>query len=86
MANTRAGFESAGETPGVGVESAVNTTARLLRLGEGSTKTKAGFETTEFVMMLAFIVAILIATYVADADLGATRAGGTSRGWRPHTS
>ena len=40
------------------------------------TETKAGFKTTEFVMMLAVVVAILIATYVADADLGA------NEGWR----
>jgi hypothetical protein len=40
------------------------------------TETKSGFKTTEFVMMLAVVVAILIATYVADADLGA------NEGWR----
>ena len=40
------------------------------------TETKAGFKTTEFVMMLAVVAAILIATYVADADLGA------NEGWR----
>jgi hypothetical protein len=36
----------------------------------------AGFKTTEFVMMLAVVVAILIAIYVANADLGA------NEGWR----
>jgi hypothetical protein len=40
------------------------------------TETKEGFKTTEFVLALAAIVAILIATYVADADLGA------NEGWR----
>jgi hypothetical protein len=40
------------------------------------TETKSGFKTTEFVMMLAVVAAILIATYVADADLGA------NEGWR----
>jgi hypothetical protein len=40
------------------------------------TETKAGFKTTEFVMMLAVVVAILIATYVGDADLSA------NEGWR----
>jgi hypothetical protein len=35
------------------------------------TETKAGFKTTEFMVALAAMVAILIATYVADADLGA---------------
>jgi hypothetical protein len=37
--------------------------------GRTSTETKAGFKTTEFMVALAAIVAILIATYVADADL-----------------
>jgi hypothetical protein len=40
------------------------------------TETKAGFKTTEFMLAIAAIVAILIATYVADADLGA------NEGWR----
>jgi hypothetical protein len=35
------------------------------------TETKVGFKTTEFMLAIAAIVAILIATYVADADLGA---------------
>jgi hypothetical protein len=71
MANTLPDFESAGETPGVGVESAGEHDGPAASAGlEGLTETKAGFETTEFVMMLAFIVAIWIATYVADADLG----------------
>ena len=65
----------------------VNTTARAASAGLGRfTETKAGFETTETIMMLAVIMVILIATYVADADVGGTRAGGTSRGWRPHAS
>jgi hypothetical protein len=66
MANTRADFES-----GEGAR-------RAGRFGQGRTftETKAGFKTTEFVMMLAVVVAILIATYVADADLGA------NEGWR----
>jgi hypothetical protein len=40
------------------------------------TETKVGFKTTEFIMMLAVVVAILIATYVGDADLSA------NEGWR----
>jgi hypothetical protein len=40
------------------------------------TETKAGFKTTEFMVALAAMVAILIATYVADADLGA------NEGWK----
>jgi hypothetical protein len=44
--------------------------------GRTSTETKAGFKTTEFMVALAAIVAILIATYVADADLGA------NEGWK----
>lgn len=40
------------------------------------TETRPGFMTTEFWLALAAIVAILIATYVVDADLGA------DEGWR----
>jgi hypothetical protein len=40
------------------------------------TETKVGFKTTEFMVALAAMVAILIATYVADADLGA------NEGWK----
>lgn len=40
------------------------------------TETKVGFKTTEFMLATAAIVAILIATYVGDADLDATD------GWR----
>jgi hypothetical protein len=40
------------------------------------TETKVGFKTTEFMLAIAAIVAILIATYVADADLGA------NEGWK----
>jgi hypothetical protein len=40
------------------------------------TETKAGFKTTEFLLTLAAIVAILVAVYVSDADLDATD------GWR----
>ena len=40
------------------------------------TETKAGFKTTEFLVMLAMIAAILGAVYVGDADLDA------SDGWR----
>jgi hypothetical protein len=40
------------------------------------TETKLGFKTTEFMLAIAAIVAILIATYVADADLGA------NEGWK----
>jgi hypothetical protein len=40
------------------------------------TETKAGLKTTEMMVALAAIVAILIATYVADADLGA------NEGWK----
>jgi hypothetical protein len=40
------------------------------------TETKTGLKTTEMMVALATIVAILIATYVADADLGA------NEGWK----
>ena len=40
------------------------------------TETKAGFKTTEFLLTLAAIAAILIAVYVGDADLDARD------GWR----
>jgi hypothetical protein len=40
------------------------------------TETKAGYMTTEFFLAIAAIVAILVATYVADADLGA------NEGWK----
>lgn len=36
------------------------------------TETKAGFKTTEFVLAIAAIVALIVATYVGDADLDAT--------------
>ena len=45
-------------------------------LGRTFTETKAGFKTTEFMFTIAAVVAIIIATYVADADLGA------NEGWR----
>src|ERR687891_746957 len=69
MANARADFES-----GEGAR-------RGGRSGRGRTftETRAGFKTTEFVMMLAVVVAILIATYVADADLGG------NEGWRENS-
>jgi hypothetical protein len=40
------------------------------------TETKAGFKTTELMLAIVAIAAILIATYVVDADLGA------NEGWR----
>jgi hypothetical protein len=40
------------------------------------TETKIGFKTTEFMLTIAAIVAVLVAAYVADADLDATD------GWR----
>jgi hypothetical protein len=40
------------------------------------TETKAGYMTTEFFRAVVAIVAILIATYVDDADLGA------NEGWK----
>jgi hypothetical protein len=40
------------------------------------TETKAGFKTSEFLLTLAAIVAIVVAVYVGDADLDATD------GWR----
>jgi hypothetical protein len=40
------------------------------------TETKSGSKTTEFLLALAVIVAILVAVYVGDADLDA------SDGWR----
>ena len=66
MADTRADFESGGGIRRSGGFGRART----------FTETKAGFKTTEFVMMLLVVVAILIATYVADADLGA------NEGWR----
>jgi hypothetical protein len=40
------------------------------------TETKSGFKTSEFLLTLAAIVAIVVAVYVGDADLDATD------GWR----
>jgi hypothetical protein len=40
------------------------------------TETKSGFKTTELMLAIIAIAGILIATYVADADLGA------DEGWR----
>jgi hypothetical protein len=37
------------------------------------TETKVGFKTTEFLLTLAAIAAILVAVYVGDADLDAWR-------------
>jgi hypothetical protein len=60
------------------LESGVATGRRARDYGRRRTytETKEGFKTTEFFLALAAIVAILIATYVADADLGA------NEGWR----
>jgi hypothetical protein len=60
------------------VETGVGASRRNRSYGSGRTftETKAGFKTTEFMVALAAIVAILIATYVADADLGA------NEGWK----
>jgi hypothetical protein len=60
------------------LESGVATGRRTRDYGRRRTytETKGGFKTTEFFLALAAIVAILIATYVADADLGA------NEGWR----
>jgi hypothetical protein len=44
--------------------------------GRTFTETRAGLKTTEFMLAIAAIVAILIAVYVGDADLDATD------GWR----
>jgi hypothetical protein len=44
--------------------------------GRTFTETKAGFKTTEFLFTIAAVVALIVATYVADADLGA------DEGWR----
>ena len=77
MADTRAGFESASEPRRADFEPGARTRpAGGFRPARTFTETKAGFKTTEFVIMLAIAVAILIATYVADADLGA------NDGWR----
>ncbi|HEX6238102.1 MAG TPA: hypothetical protein VFZ68_12965 [Acidimicrobiales bacterium] len=40
------------------------------------TETKAGFKTTEFILAIVAIAGILIATYIADANLDDTE------GWR----
>ena len=77
MANTRAGFGSAGEPRRAEFEPGAETRpAGGFRPARTFTEAKAGFKTTEFVIMLAVVAAILIATYVADADLGA------NEGWR----
>jgi hypothetical protein len=44
--------------------------------GRTFTETKAGQKTTEFILTIAMVVALIIATYVGDADLDA------SEGWR----
>jgi hypothetical protein len=44
---------------------------RAFGRGRRYTETKEGFKSTEFMLALAAIVAILVATYVADADFGA---------------
>jgi hypothetical protein len=69
------------------VETGVAPGRRTRAYGSGRTftETKAGFKTTEFVMMLAVVVAILIATYVADADLGANEGWKYIAWWRWHT-
>jgi hypothetical protein len=60
------------------IDAGVGTDRRARDYGRRGayTETKEGFKTTEFFLALAAIVAILIATYVADADLGA------NEGWR----
>lgn len=56
----------------------VGTTYGATRAGGGYgrrrtyTETKAGFKTTEFMLAIAAIVALIVAVYVADADLDAT--------------
>jgi hypothetical protein len=72
----RADFE-----PGAGTRP-----ARGFRPARTSTEAKAGFKTTEFVIMLAIVAAILIATYVADADLGANEGWRYIAWWQPRTS
>jgi hypothetical protein len=87
MANTRAGFESASEPRGADFEPGAGTRpARGFRPARTSTETKAGFKTTEFVIMLAIVAATLIATYVADADLGANEGWRYIAWWQPRTS
>ena len=46
------------------------------RLGRTFTETKAGIKTTEFLVAIAMIAAILVAAYVGDANLSA------NDGWR----
>jgi hypothetical protein len=80
MANTRTDFESGREARPANTRTDLSGREARPAGGLGQartfTETKGGFKTTEFVMMLAVVVAILIATYVADADLGA------NEGWR----
>ncbi|MGH8913990.1 MAG: hypothetical protein ACRDZM_05670, partial [Acidimicrobiia bacterium] len=72
MANTRAGFEPASEPRRADFGPGARTRpAGGFGRARTFTEAKAGFKTTEFVIMLAIVAAILIATYVADADLGA---------------
>jgi hypothetical protein len=81
MANTRTDFESGREARPANTRTDFEA-GREARPAGGFgrartfTETKRGFKTTEFVMMLAVVAAILVATYVADADLGA------NEGWR----
>jgi hypothetical protein len=49
---------------------------RDIDFGRTFTETKAGFKTTEFLFTIAAVVALIVATYVGDADLDATD------GWR----
>lgn len=53
-----------------------STAASRRGRGWSFTETKAGFKTTEFMLMIVAIAGILIATYIGDADLGA------DEGWR----
>jgi hypothetical protein len=64
------------DRPDVGTGVGPGRRTRATGFGRTFTETKAGFKTTEFMVALAAIVAILIATYVADADLGA------NEGWK----
>jgi hypothetical protein len=56
---------------GVGAERSVGRDRR-----QTFTETKIGIKTTEFILAIAMIVALLVAAYIGDADLDATD------GWR----
>ena len=66
----------ASQSADLGATARAERRTRDVDFGGTFTETKAGFKTTEFMLTIATVVALVIATYVADADLGA------NEGWR----